>query len=157
MYRRLPIWGITDGMQSPIPDPFRPAVSKNDSASEMQRGPRPPALKPLIVAEVILAIAGLVLCDGTLTQLSVMADFVTYGIMTPIWFVILSHVWRGKNWARIVTIIFSGFAILSLLGMSEYNLLQKIFTIVNAAVSVVWLWFLFTKPMIEFCKGRTTS
>src|SRR5687767_4043426 len=99
-------------MNPPIPDPI---VVPRD----LNRGPRPEAMKYFIAVDMLLCVAGITYCDGSLTGYSVVADFIYYFLMIMILLALLWALWKGVNWARIVIMVLCALSLFNLFMLGE--------------------------------------
>ena len=134
-------------MNAPIPDPMI-------APREVQRGPRPEAMKLFMIGALLFTLAGIAYCDGTLTEVSVTTDIAVYLILSVIWLALLWQLWLGRNWARLTVMFWCVVAVFSVLLMSDYNLLQQLITIADAVFSAILFWWLRTPAAVEFTKGQ---
>lgn len=136
-------------MNSPIPEPMA-------EPHAVERGPRPEALKYFMAIALFFTVAGLVYCDGTMTEYSVAADLIVYGFLSVIWLGLLWFLWVGHNWARIVVMIFCGLTLINPFFIGEDSLLQVTVVISDLIFSLIWLWWLRSPAAVAFTTGRTT-
>jgi hypothetical protein len=139
-------------MEPPIPDPSSgppPRVTQQIEA-------RPPALKVFMLIAVAFTVLGFfVYCDGSLTEVSVAADFIAYGILSVIWLVILWFLWQGRNWARIAIIVLCVLGAVGAIIPGEDTALQRYVTVADGLFSLVWAWWLISPEAVAFFKGKT--
>lgn len=134
-------------MKPPIPEPTvaRPVL---------ERGLRPPALKYFMIGALLFTVAGLLNCDGSMTEISVIADLITYFILSAIWLVLLWFCWMARNWGRIAVMVGCALTVLNLFAVGDYPILQQAVSIVDVFFSVIWFWWLRSPAMVAFSKGK---
>lgn len=111
-------------------------------------------MKYFMAVALFFTVAGIVYCDGTMTEYSVAADVITYSVLTMIWLALLWHLWNGRNWARITVMIWCALAVVSIFMIGEYSPIQKFVTITDTVFSVIWFWWLRTPAAVAFTKGK---
>src|SRR5687767_2931339 len=62
--------------------------------------------------------------------------------------------WIGKNWARLALVVIYALSLLTLFSLEAFPPVQRVHTAAEAAVSLAMAWWLCSKPMVQFCKGK---
>ena len=138
-------------MEPPIPDPS----SSPPPRISQEIGARPQTLKIFTLGAIGFTLLGFfVYCDGSLTQISVAADLITYGILSVIWLAIMWFLWQGRNWARITVIVLGVLGAVSAIFTQESTMFQRYFTIADGLFSLAWAWWLISPEAVAFCKGK---
>ena len=92
----------------------------------------------LALLSVVTGVLGIVTGPGT----GSVGTQVFIGINVLLGLVILYHFWLGRNWARILVMLQSGFVILNALMASRVSHVTYLYMIGMAAVSVFLLFYL---------------
>jgi hypothetical protein len=122
--------------------------------------------KPKLLREITLLMCALQLVpllwiEGALPS-EHSSGFALFGIVSGLWLLVVWFFWQGRNWPRIVVLVFSAltipniifevFAISDAVPLLERTKLEQAVAVVDMLLSVFLLYWLNTKPVKEFFK-----
>ncbi|HEX8551229.1 MAG TPA: hypothetical protein VF681_06690 [Abditibacteriaceae bacterium] len=146
-------------MNPPIPEISAPQLP-------VTRGPRPRWLSALLVVDAVLFVVQAFTIhndpsyrDPELSQsTNLFLNWGAFLFMVALWALVAFFLWQGRNWARIIMIVFCVTSLLSLpfSPPTQYTL-SNILSVVTALFALVWLWFLTRRETAAWCKDTLVS
>lgn len=131
-------------MQSPIPDPFSAPVS-----TATTKAPRPPALIWLLGSNYLLSI-----CTALVERPPV--SIVLFGLAYLISFLFSYALYMGKNWARLLMVIFGPLSLFSLIAVPWQDPLLAVMKVGGIVFSLYWVFYLTRPEVVRFFKGTSS-
>lgn len=116
----------------------------------MKRREKPRGLLPTVLLMCVLNIADVFILNPADPDYAT-SRTITY-IATPLYFIVLWFLWKGRNWARITVLVLSFLSLPTVFLWSEYTVAEQITTVAWAITSIFLLYWLNTKSVKEYFK-----
>jgi uncharacterized protein involved in response to NO len=146
-------------------NPYAPPSARVDDVSAATPRERPPQIKRVIQLAVINYVLGLIMMAVTwdfYSKLqSVPALIFNQAFTIAIMFWLYYKIWVGRNWARIVLLVFTILGCVMSAGvfatgfMPAMPAIMKVQMAVGIVVSFVVIWMLFTSPGKDWFRPRS--
>jgi hypothetical protein len=141
---------MTDNIKPPIPEVSVAPI-------QLQRGEAPDKLNFMVGLIALSTALNLVIFDPAFVNPvtstggsaeSILGQRIVEWFVTLLWLACLHHLWRGKQWARVVTMLLCPLSVLTLFSLSTYPYaLQRAFAVLDA-IFYLYLFFWLARPEV---------